>query len=310
MKRVLLVFLITVTLFSCDDGDLIVTSFDFTDIPIDLCTTADNTETETTNYIFYKINNETNETLVFQLSTAEPILTRLSGNTPYVFNAGASTNKISYRLFTSAVTGNYFCQSIPPTNPVVNEEYLSDEGTIEIRTLGVFDDNDGIATEFERLLNGSEDLDGDGLPNFYDIDDDGDNVPTRLEGVVLNPDGSINFDESLDTDGDGILNFMDPDDDGDGILTRDEDPDRDLNPNNNVTDPSIGPDYLNPNIAVSYNVEQYRLHSYQLKNIVLTITLRNLVFVNQNGTDTIRQEELFFGEFKAPAQTINVTPQF
>ena len=119
------------------------------------------------------------------------------------------------------------------------------------------------------------------------------------------------MEESLDTDGDGIPNFMDPDDDGDGILTINEDIDGDLNPNNDEpTDPSIGRDYLNPNIAVDYNVNEYRVHTYSLNNITLTINLTNLVFISQNGEETIRQEALLFGEYSAPSQPTTVKPEF
>ena len=118
------------------------------------------------------------------------------------------------------------------------------------------------------------------------------------------------MEESLDTDGDGIPNFMDPDDDDDGVLTINEDVDRDLNPNNDVTDVSIGPDYLNDNIAIDYNVNAFREHTYNLNNITLTINLTDLVFISQNGEATIRQEELLFGEYSAPSETTQVTPEF
>lgn len=51
------------------------------------------------------------------------------------------------------------------------------------------------------------DSDGDGVPNYFDIDDDGDRKLTKNE-IRKNPDGTIIFD---DTDGDGIPNYLDPD---------------------------------------------------------------------------------------------------
>ena len=90
-----------------------------------------------------------------------------------------------------------------------------------------------------------------------------------------------------------------------------KDIDGDLNPNNDEpTDPSIGRDYLNPNIAVDYNVNEYRVHTYSLNNIRLTINLTNLVFISQNGEETIRQEALLFGEYSAPSQPTTVKPEF
>lgn len=51
------------------------------------------------------------------------------------------------------------------------------------------------------------DSDGDGLPNMFDIDDDGDHYMTKHE-IHKNANGSIIFE---DTDGDGIPNYLDPD---------------------------------------------------------------------------------------------------
>jgi hypothetical protein len=51
------------------------------------------------------------------------------------------------------------------------------------------------------------DSDGDGVANYYDIDDDGDRYMTKNE-IHKNPNGSIIFE---DADGDGIPNYLDPD---------------------------------------------------------------------------------------------------
>ncbi|MEE2025772.1 thrombospondin type 3 repeat-containing protein [Alkalimonas mucilaginosa] len=67
-------------------------------------------------------------------------------------------------------------------------------------------DGDGIADAIEGLL----DMDGDGLPNFVDLDSDGDGVPDSQHlaaGTHL-----------LDTSGNGIPDYADIDDDGDGLL--------------------------------------------------------------------------------------------
>ncbi|MAW94591.1 MULTISPECIES: hypothetical protein [unclassified Leeuwenhoekiella] len=315
MKKIGLVILLLVGMVSCDDGDLIVTSFDFSELPVRYCSTVDNNETTATNYIFYKINPETNEALAFRFTTDIPILEEIS---EVDIDLGRSNSSfVSYRLFNDAVDSDYFCSDIPPAQPTVSEEYISAEGNLRIVTQGDFNDNDGIAAEFERVLKDSlgvdqTDYDFDGIPNTYDFDDDGDNVPTDREGVVLNDDGSINMEESRDTDEDGLPDFMDPDDDDDGVLTINEaNPENGrLNPLNTETDISIGPDYLNPNIAIDYNIEEYRQHTYVLENIVLTINLENLVFINDSGSETIRQESLFFGTLETPNQTITVIPEF
>jgi gliding motility-associated-like protein len=62
------------------------------------------------------------------------------------------------------------------------------------------------------------DTDGDGTPNYLDIDDDGDGISTIDEDINQNSDPMDD-----DTDGDGIANYLDDDDDNDGISTWEED---------------------------------------------------------------------------------------
>lgn len=89
-------------------------------------------------------------------------------------------------------------------------------------------DGDGINDDIE----GSDDLDGDGTPNYLDTDSDGDgiddivetirdsdgdNVPNAFDSDSDN-DGIIDLVEtSDDQDGDGIPNFLDLDSDNDGV---------------------------------------------------------------------------------------------
>ncbi|MCS5567146.1 MAG: cadherin repeat domain-containing protein, partial [Pseudomonadales bacterium] len=74
------------------------------------------------------------------------------------------------------------------------------------------------STELADLFEGSEviaaqpDLDGDGLPDIVDLDDDADGVADTLDAFPRDAN------ESVDTDGDGIGNNADTDDDGDGVL--------------------------------------------------------------------------------------------
>jgi hypothetical protein len=51
----------------------------------------------------------------------------------------------------------------------------------------------------------NSDTDGDGVEDFYDLDDDNDGILDTDEG-----------DDSIDTDGDGIPDYLDTDSDGDG----------------------------------------------------------------------------------------------
>jgi len=55
------------------------------------------------------------------------------------------------------------------------------------------------------------DPDGDGVPNNFDSDDDGDGVADSSDACPLDPGGAI------DTDNDGTCNYADTDDDADGV---------------------------------------------------------------------------------------------
>ncbi len=81
-------------------------------------------------------------------------------------------------------------------------------------------DNDFFSSISEDLNNNNnlydDDTDGDGVPNYLEVDDDGDGTLTRNEVTATdsNDDGVITLDEITfyDDDGDGIKNHLDPDD--------------------------------------------------------------------------------------------------
>ena len=67
-------------------------------------------------------------------------------------------------------------------------------------------DNSGTADFLEPAVqNGQVDSDGDGVPNYRDLDDDNDGILDSIEG-----------DDSVDTDGDLTPDYLDIDSDGDG----------------------------------------------------------------------------------------------
>lgn len=93
----------------------------------------------------------------------------------------------------------------------------NNDGRVGVGLVNDFD-NDGISDLVDDYNNNTgsltgipsgipltvRDADGDGVPNYLDLDSDNDGILDAIEG-------------SLDTDGDGILNFLDIDSDGDGI---------------------------------------------------------------------------------------------
>ncbi len=104
-------------------------------------------------------------------------------------------------------------------------------------------DGDGIFDRYERMLktdpNNAKDkpadLDGDGIPDAYDLDMDGDGVNNWQDPFPRNAA------ESADADGDGVGDSEDTDSDGDGFSNSEEKL-AGTNPHNNKSFPdSSGP---------------------------------------------------------------------
>lgn len=301
MRFLLVILSSLLILQSCDDGDIVTTNFEFENTTLESC---DNFE-----FVFFKIQSESNESIALAFSPTQDFLTQ-TGQIEMTLNGD---DQVIYRRFSGEITSDYFCNPIPPTSPTVVDELRSTTGVLTITTEAIETDADGIASSVEDPTS-ILDTDGDGLLDTIDNDDDGDNVPTILEGVIINPDGSINTELSRDTDQDGILDYLDEDDDGDGILTRNEDADGNLNPtddNSDTANPGID-DYLNPNIANQTIVNAYREHTYELLDITVTIDMRLLSFLDRNGVPAVTlQSAIFLGEFNDTNDTtIAVTPAF
>jgi hypothetical protein len=309
MKKFLSVLIAIACFTSCDDGDIIVTSFDFEEQTLDRCTDFD------TQFIFFKINPDNNESIAIAFTTSNDIFGAGDGEleTREISLELSGDDAITYRRFDNSVTNDYFCNPIPPATPIVIEEFISTSGDITVFTGGTYADSDGISSEIEDPT-GLIDTDGDTLPNIIDFDDDGDNVPTGQEGVVLNSDGTINTELTRDTDGDGVFDYLDDDDDGDGTLTIDEDANMDLDPSNDNSDPNNEAldDYLNPAITASVNTEAFRLHTYFLNDIIVTINTQNLDFRNENGEEVIRDiRTVIFGNYTVTTDAeFTITPTF
>ncbi len=76
--------------------------------------------------------------------------------------------------------------------------------------------NDAVVQDDEVIV--GPDIDGDGIPNQIDIDDDNDGIPDELEDLFDDDKDGIADEDSRDTDGDGTPDGLDLDSDNDGIL--------------------------------------------------------------------------------------------
>lgn len=287
--------------WSCDDGNIIVTSFDFDeDTNLSLCQ-QDNVN------VLYFIDSETNEAISFKFSTEDfdGTFTGLQSTDTINININA-TNEVVYRKLSASANGNnYFCQQIPPSSPQVIEEFISTSGGTATLLITIFeqDDNDGVPADIEQL---EGDTDGDGIPDFLDTDDDNDNVLTSVEAVlqVDENDNPIQG-QYVDTDTNGIPNYLDNDDDGDLILTKNEDlnvcedPENPaLNPGNDQNDEEL-PNYLNPNAAESVNINIANIvkRNTVSRSFFTQVVFNDITFENVNNNESLTFTSFIMGRF-------------
>ena len=293
MRKLFFIFILFSLFYSCNDGEIIVTDFNFEASNLNNCGGPGA-------YIFYNINNSLSAESISLILETSDVLFFESGTVEYVLNG--NTYVVDYRKYDGDITDSYFCSNIPPTSPGVSIEYLGASGIALLTTIVTRDDEDGIEEDPESNL----DTDNDGLLNYFDNDDDGDNVPTVNELGAGFLSGNNEF--PLDTDNDGIFDYLDIDDDEDTILTRYEDANGDLDPTNDFTGTSDVPDYLTPAIANSNVIDQYRIHSYQITSDI-ELVINNLVLVN--GSEEITKETMILGNKSGVIDgTISVTPDF
>ncbi len=293
MKKLRILLAISSLFFACNDGDIIVRDFDFDESNLDICGGPGG-------YAFFNINNSSAAESISLTLTTTNLLFLESSVEEYQLNSGSNT--VNYRKYNDDVSSDYFCSNIPPTSPQVTLEFIAESGIAELTTIVSKLDEDGIEEDITSNL----DTDEDGLLNYYDEDDDGDNVITIIELGI----GFVTGDEEfpLDTDGDGIYDYLDDDDDGDGVLTRYEDANGDLDPTNDETEEGAGPDYLNSNITNTNSIDQYRLHSYSFISGI-SIVLLDLVLINSD--EEIIQETLTMGNKNNVINTtVTVAPEF
>lgn len=307
-------FLFILFFLSCDDGNVIVTSFNFNeDTSLSLC------QQDEVNVLHF-IDQQTNEAISFKFSgqvfdgTFAGLETSLTLEIPI-----NSTNQVTYRRLGSSINGNnYFCQQIPPSSPQVIDEFVSTSGgtaTLEIR-ISEQDDNDGVPPEIEdRNNNGNlfdDDSDGDGIPDFLDTDDDNDNVLTVSEQLeAVDDNGNIITDENgdvvyVDTDNDGIPNYLDDDDDGDGVLTKNEDLNACEDPENPALNPSNDlnadglPNYLNPDISDSIEINVVKANTIS-RSFFTQVVFNDITFENTANGENLRFTSFIMGRYQTTA---------
>ncbi|MDP6922607.1 MAG: hypothetical protein QGH06_06510 [Lutibacter sp.] len=125
--RLLCLLCCVIFLFSCNDGEFDVPSFEFSD-QVSTCG----------EYLLYRTNTDKTEAIILHLQ-ATALGTEI-GSKSYPVSA---TNQVSYRAFDTAINHTYFCQDLPPTGPNVTNELTAESGTIVIST------STGVNTEYQ-----------------------------------------------------------------------------------------------------------------------------------------------------------------
>ena len=205
-------------LTTCDDGNIITVDLEF-DRNLEYC------DNNTDSFLIYDFRADPNESLSitidrgtdqeFPFTVATPILT------PTQFTIDGSTNRFIYRTYNRAIDGDELCDPIPPADLTIVEDYESLSGNIFVTVT----------------------ID----------DDDGDGIPSDLEG--RDPNGDGDFSDAINSDASGpfpddIPDYLDEDDDNDNVKTINEidtdnaDGDNDPTTNPLDTDGDGIPNYL------------------------------------------------------------------
>lgn len=114
MKKILGLLLLSISLHSCDDGDMQLKTFNF-----------DNETVQECNSLLYIINGK--EVMILDIPGSNFLQTPTEPGNPIVYTLTSSDNLI-YRLYSDNVTSSTICSTIPPASPTVKEEYVANPG--------------------------------------------------------------------------------------------------------------------------------------------------------------------------------------
>lgn len=298
MKKLFSFLFLLLFLTSCDDGDIVITSFEFDDVDLQLCKGAKPNE-----FVFFKISKTINEAISYNF-ISENFSDTIATPTPIAIQLGESSSNLIYRNFNAPVTADYFCSNVPSSEIIIIEELNGTTGTSEILTeIITEDDDDGIPAEQEDLNgNGNlddDDTDGDGIPNYKDQDDDNDNILTSVELPNDIPDN----DDPRDTDGDGTPDYLEEDDDNDGILTRNEDADMNGNPRDDRDSVSGKLFYLDAESTNSAVAVDPVLDNTIKTTFRTTVSINGLVFDGNNQNFKDKNFSFGFRDITIPKTT-------
>lgn len=163
-------FLFALLFTACEDGEIKVQSFDFSEAAVSQC--GDETVPNDPNFFLYKVNGK--EALILKIGRSE----LPNNNDVKEFTIDGSAHRLIYRLYESEITSNFLCQAIPPSTPRVSEEWIATGGTFTITSSINYTETDPVNharlpdgyTHTIRFTNITFDT-GDGTVTYDDSDD-------------------------------------------------------------------------------------------------------------------------------------------
>lgn len=115
-------------LISCNDGDLSIETIDFDSVAPQTCESTVTTEST----IFFKINDD--EALILTLQSG---ILNNEVSEGEIESTVPSQSQLVYRIFSDQVSNDYFCDAVPPIEPMVTEEIVAESGSVFVSTIAV-----------------------------------------------------------------------------------------------------------------------------------------------------------------------------
>ncbi|MER3317636.1 MAG: hypothetical protein RIB79_05035 [Allomuricauda sp.] len=134
MRKFILLVLCLGILFSCSDGDLEIETINFDSVNLQFCSSPNPTSTN----LLFKINDS--EALILELQS-DVLNNGVVGETITTESNVPSQSQVTYRIFSDTVDNGYFCDGIPPAEPIVIDEVEAEDGQVIIETVVDPDDN-------------------------------------------------------------------------------------------------------------------------------------------------------------------------
>ena len=157
--------MLTVLIFSCDDGDLQIETVNFDSITT--VQSCGDVSVSSANLLF-KINGD--EALILELPSG---LLKNEVTTTDIESAVPGSTTVIYRIFSDNVTSAYFCDELPVLTPSVMEEIDAQAGTVFVTTVAT----DSVT--FEHTIRLSE---------ISFVNENGD---TRITDLQINEFGTV-----------------------------------------------------------------------------------------------------------------------